>query len=318
MPTTRSQVSHRPQWWRSLAFGLDVTTSLGSGSFAPSSYKNHYTAQAYEFAISYKLPLDFVIGASWGFDVEYTLPDNSSGRRFFARDVGLSLVWKNTHKPISKLFDFELSTGLYLPSSLAAQVATRILHFEHGLSVTRAIGPISISYRFGVNWYLHRYTTPIFVQPDHALPSIFLRQSMSDSSGLGLSEYPIPEARNTAWQVSNTFALAAKLPLKLEIGISFAIINAFRYALPDDQYTAVFITSSGPMKAKAVGRNDLTVGNIYLSWTPLKYLSLAIGVYSSQPPINADNSGLKFPFFNFATPNDNYTSFYLKISGSYS
>ena len=104
---------------------------------------------------------------------------------------------------------------------------------------------------------------------------------------------------------------------ELSAGLSFSIANAFKYPMPDDQYTPTIPTTEGDKKADIVGRSDYTSGEVYVSWAPLKYLSFTLGVVSSQSPFYADNQKLRLPFFNFDNANDNLTTFYLQIAGSY-
>lgn len=309
----------KARWWKRLSASVSLTTSLGTGSFAPSeSYKNHFVAQSVFLTAGYQIWKGLSAQASWSFDWEYTQPDNASGRRFFPRDVNLVLGWTNPIKAIQKALFHNISINVQLPSSLLAQVETRLLRVGMGLSLGHTIKRIvTFNYSFGFNKSFHRYTSPVFNQSDAELPSIMLRQSTRNGIGLSDGMAPVPGSRNTEWMVQNTLTVMFYPHKTVTIGASFGIFHLFRYAMPIDEFTPVIPTVDGPVQADAVGRIDFTVGDIFVSWRPIRYFSMALGATSWQTPFAGNNRSLRLPFLNVVTANDNTTTFYLRLTGSY-
>lgn len=291
-----------------------ITSSLGTGSFAASSYKNHYFAQSLDLSASVRAWKYFSFVALWGFDVEYTQPDNESGRRFFPRDVTLAAAWATS---LGKYVSTRISLGMQLPTSLASQVATRYLRTTVAGTLNGSFGPVSVSYAIGLSKDFNRYTSPVFDQSQADLPSVLLRQSTRENIDLSIGLVPMPGTRNISWLVRNSFALNFTLYKGLSLGFAFSIFNAFKYPSPDDAYRATIPTVNGNVKADLVGRLDFTMGDISLNWAALPYLQFALGAISMQMPLTDKNNGLRIPFLNVFTANDNVTTFYLRIVGSY-
>ncbi len=295
-------------------FSGALTTSLGTGSFASSSYKNHYFAQSLDVSASVRAWKYFSFVALWGFDVEYTQPDNESGRRFFPRDVILAAAWGTS---FAKNFSTRISLGMQLPTSLAAQVATRYLRTTVAGALNGSFGPVFVSYSAGLSKDFNRYTSPVFDQSQADLPSLLLRQSTRENIDLAAGLAPMPGMRNLSWLLRNSFALNVTLYKGLSLGIAFSIFNAFKYPFADDGLRATIPTVNGNLKADLVGRLDFTMGDISLNWAPLPNFQVALGAISMQMPLNDKNNGFRIPFLNVFTANDNVTTFYLRLVGSY-
>lgn len=306
-------------WWKRLSASVTLGTSLGTGSFAPAeTYRNHFVAQSLLMMANYNIWNGVFVSGRWGFDIEYTQPDNASGRRFLPRDVALGVGWRNPIKPIRSIVNHMVRLNVQLPTSLLAQVSTRILQLDLGVVLTKNIKRVvTFGYAFGVVKGFHQYTSPIFNQSNSTTPSLLLRQSTRDAFQLADGLAPLPSTRNISWQVRNTIFARVNFHKTLSLGLTFGIFNAFKYPMPDDDKTPTIPTVNGDIKADTVGRFDFTMGDISLVWQPLRHLQVALGAVSLQTPMTANNAGLRVPFLNLATPNDNTTTFYLNLTGMY-
>lgn len=303
---------------KSLQVFGSLATTVGTGSFANSSYKNHFVAQSLSLGLDYSF-LNGTLSATgnWGFDLEYTQPDNASGRAFLPRDVGLGFHWNNPVKTLSKIIGQRLSLNAFLPTSLLSQVSTRVLRLELAMRLNARLGWFSVIYTFGVARGFHRYTSPVFDQTDAELPSILLRQSARQRADLPEGMVVQPGSRNVAWQLRNMLLLRFRLHRTLSFNVTFVLFNAFKYAMPNDEFRPVIPTTQGDVKADLVGRSDFTLGNLSLTWQPLRHLAVSLSAQTIQAPMNASNSGLRLPFLNLATANDNNTTFSLTLIGQY-
>lgn len=309
----------KSQWWRNFYVSGTLGTNLGSGSFAPSdTYKNHFVSQSMQLIAGYNIWNGLFAEARWGFDLEYTQPDNSAGRRFFSRDTTLSMGWRNPIPGMKKVVWHMFRLNFQMPTSPQAQVSTRLLRLNFGSTFAYTIARVvTVGYIFGVAKDFHRYTSPLFDQSGAVTPSVLLRQSARGDLDLSDGLAPIPGTRNVSWQLRNMLFASVNFHKTLSLNITFGIFNAFKYAMPDDQLTPTIPTSGGDVRADTVGRIDLTMGDINLQWRPVRYLQVALGALSFQSPLTNNNAGLRVPFFNLATPNDNTTTFYLNVTGMY-
>lgn len=311
--------SKKPKpWFKKIAASATLTTSVGSGSFSPSpSYQNHFVAQSLQISLGYSVWKGLSLSAGWGFDLEYTRPDNASGRRFLPRDVNLSVAWGNPIEAMKKYLTHSISLSFQLPASLLAQVQTRYLWAELGLMLGYSIKKyVRFRYSFGIGKSFNRYTSPIFNQGDAGLPSILLRQSTRTALDIPEGQVPMPGVKNISWQVRNSLSVTFHPHKTVTIGVAFGLFNAFRYPSPIDQFTPSIPTVEGDIQADSVGRIDFTTGNVFVSYRPVRHFGLSVGAFSLQTPLMANNKNFRFPFFNFVTANDNTTTFYLSLTGS--
>jgi|GEM_PF-1941169 len=315
------KVDNRPSWAKALSASASLANAFGTGSFAPSSYKNHFFAQSLALSLGVRLPARFSVRAGWNFSWEYTDPNNASGRKFFPGETTLSVSWRDPILALKKIVNTGLSVSFDLPSSYLARMSTRYVRLGTGLSLSRRFGIVMVSYQGTFSKSFHKYTTPVFNQGNFDMPSLFASQAVSDllkTSDLGPGEMPVPAQRNISWQIGNTLAVNVFILKTLSAGVSYSIFNAFKYPMPKrDEFTPEINTVNGTMLGDARGRVDFTSSNIFVSWNPIRYLGLTLGLRTMQPPFSADNKSLRLPFFNFFTPNNNFTNIYFNITGRY-
>jgi hypothetical protein len=103
----------------------------------------------------------------------------------------------------------------------------------------------------------------------------------------------------------NTFSVNVDITKKLSLGVSLLVIKTWNYPKPLDAF-------SSP-NAIETGGGDSTWGFISLEYSLLKNLAVAAGLWSYQPFKTRDNQGGRFPFFDFSSPNNNYSNFFLDL-----
>jgi hypothetical protein len=57
-----------------------------------------------------------------------------------------------------------------------------------------------------------------------------------------------------------------------------------------------------------------TAGNISVSYIPLPWLFFTVGANSFQGALTADGKGLRFPFWDFVSPYNNFSQLYFDTS----
>jgi hypothetical protein len=193
---------------------------------------------------------------------------------------------------------------LLAPTSLASQYETRLLTARAGLGITKEFGWVNLYYMFRFDKYFH--------ERDHRTLGIGevecgpLGGKALDSGACSLGGYA-----NTSFQFMNRFIVEFVPVERLGITIDFLVYNAFTYDVnPDDALTA---ENAVPGR----GQRDLMAGTFEVSYQVLDQLTLALGTSTLQPPKTLDNEGFRFPFFDFSTASNNFTSIYFDVIGTF-
>jgi hypothetical protein len=88
-------------------------------------------------------------------------------------------------------------------------------------------------------------------------------------------------------------------------GLDFT--QSFRaYDSPKDQFTANNAVAG-------VGHSEATSGDISLTYIPQEWLWITLGAQSNQPVLTSDNKGVRFPFWDFLGPYNNFSSLYVDM-----
>ena len=190
------------------------------------------------------------------------------------------------------------------PTSLASQTATRILTLRPGLSLSKSFGWLNLVYQFRFDYNINQSKYPAFDVADSAAPPC-LGAKFLDGGGA------VCGARsNTQFQFMNRLT-AEFVPVEnLSLTLDFLVYNSFGYEMPEDGFT--------PENAKSgLGQRDLTAGTFEIGYQFIPELALALGTTTLQPPKTLDNSGFRFPFFDFRSTSDNLTSVYLDVIATF-
>jgi hypothetical protein len=80
--------------------------------------------------------------------------------------------------------------------------------------------------------------------------------------------------------------------------------------IPKDQFSA-------PDAKAGRGQRDRTFGVIDLTYQPWENFGFSLGLSSAQPAKTADNKSFRFPFFDFSSEGNNFTTVYFDIFANY-
>ncbi len=216
-------------------------------------------------------------------------------------DTALTASWSGYN---IEAIDTRISAGyeLDLPTSTVSRAAGLIAANSLGVSVSHTFfDKLSLSYTLGGSWLPN-------VSPDAELPAnvvnIYRPEEKvgSDVRVGGL---------NTEFGLSN--GLKARIPVwdKLSASVSYSITKYWTYAdQNNDQYTSTYAKVGR-------GTSDVTSASLALSYPINDYLSVAGGIRNRQLPKTADNSSLKFPWWDFTGAADNASAIQFSVTGSY-
>jgi len=290
---------------------MSLAHYMGSGTFIRDTYSdNPYVSQEWLFYPRYRLMPSMDVRLYWVLECEFTAPDNPTGRRCSPSDLRLSYhhnkLWTDPWIDGRVLGSFQV----WLPSSYESQ-------FNHTVMNLRAAGTyfarlfkdrLELAYSFAVQKYFptqrtRGYTADDGATGDDGLPLYTVRSSAGEDASVG-SGGPM----NDNWLFINQFHVGYSFLERFGVSMDLLIYNYLRFAVDD-----AFADPNLP----GTGRADWTWGIIEANYQPLSYLIVALGISSLQPALTADAKSVRFPFYDFVSPHNNYTKWYLTATVLY-
>ncbi len=301
--------------------------SLGTGTFLANDAlrsSDSYVAQSWDIRPSYAF-------TEWGhklkatarfvFELEYTTPNETEGRRFKPADTRLYLSDAEVYKePLSGVV-FNAGVNWSLPTSWESiNVRKQWSAFTGNVGAKRSIGPVDLSYSFGVTKYLNSSKVKVARGQVAREGEAEILSSVSDPIQIQAG------AANNNWLLNNSFDVSYNVTETLAVTYSLAILNYFKYtiAADRDQYTSI---NADP----GVGRADMLWPTLDATYAlssalgdkldlPVK-LYLSAGITALHPAQSDNNETIIWPVFVQALASnraaDNYGSFYFDITGTY-
>ena len=314
--------------------------SLGQGSFVQNYYaRDARYSQSLGLSGSWRLPWKgFSVSASQSWSMELTTGGSMRNHELNYGDIGLGFGLPLGFKALGFSFGTSLRAGI--PVSKTSRFLGKITGLSAGLSGSRKLGS-KLSLSVGTSLASSLYTERI------RSVAITEGRSFVDSNGNTLTpNNQICRAEelittgsgevtgcrvagvNGGFNITSSVALSYKASKKLSASMSLALINSFKdYALPIDEYSSSFAQGG-------IGRSDLSSGSIGLSYGYSKKLRMGLSMASTQPAlfwssndITNENGNVtqasegtwlpNFPWWDFRTPGNNYSSFSGSVSYSF-
>ncbi|MBI4817670.1 MAG: hypothetical protein HY791_15520 [Deltaproteobacteria bacterium] len=215
-----------------------------------------------------------------------------------------------------ELSELTLSGGVRvgLPTSRDSQAVGNIFTMGGSLSLGAALGPVAPSVSLGATKFFPTATAAV------------LEAAEASRGDLPIGHCPVP--RSDSCLLLAGFVPTYRLTLGADVRFDFPFVEGLAASLSFSYaYSRAFGTgrdalssnerdASGTLIVDGNNGSDTTSGGLELSYAVDDALTLAFGLSSSQPAKTADGKALRFPFFDFISPANNYSSWY--ISASYS
>lgn len=284
----------------------NVALNMGSGTLVTDDYSdNPYLSQELAFFPRFKLTKSMNVRAYWALECEYTDPDSPNGRHCSPSDTRLSFhhnkLWADPWIDGLVMGSFQV----WLPSSYASRFNHTVTNLRlSGTYFARLFkGRLELAYTFSTQKYLptrkvRGFTADDVGSDEDGLAFAHVRSSSAKDGSVG-SGGPI----NDNWMFSNNFYAGFYFTPKLSVSTSFAIFNYLRFSVPDDELIVLGLSNTG--------RRDYTFGSLDLSYQLHDHVIVAGGISSLQPAKTADNKSFRFPFWDFVSPSNNFSKFYV-------
>lgn len=198
-----------------------------------------------------------------------------------------------------------------LPVSRASRFQTRLLALTPGVSFTKADilgGKLSVFYSFGFTKNFNRLTTTAVGAETLGV----LARPLGPELVSGQTEISTGTL-NVAFALRNTLAVTWMPTSRLSVGATYLLFNNFRYNdFAADEWTSVNAKSGR-------GRADVQWGIVSAAYTfdPAEAWTLSGTLLTAAPVWSADNETFRFPFYDFRSAADNYTSVSVTVSRTF-
>jgi hypothetical protein len=262
------------------------------------------------------------VSARWGISLEYTRPDNETGRRFSHSDLRLGLSAPGIAKIPVVDITISPSIGISVPLTAESWNSGLILGASAGLGLNRSWKYVSVGLSGNVSHGFYTATANYGVQPGN----IFTPKDAEGRNTLlcrtGESICSI-NGMNPLLGIGGNLNVSIRPTDALSFGISYGLGHTWKYAVTDtrDEYTADTLDSNGNYAAHVgTGHSDRMTTNISASYSFTDNLAASLYLQNSQSPRMIDGSGqwaFRFPFADLATPASGTTAFGLTLSGNF-
>ena len=290
-----------------------ATFDIGLGAFTKHKYARKVRSRfAFEFGANYTIPvIDVDIHADSGFSVWMSKAGGTNGVHEFRwadTNVGLTReIWSYDDKK-----DFAISfTGdvsFTIPTSKASWTTNLYTTITPSIAMKIKFSKIRIGYEIAYSHSFHKYTSATVDPSEVDVISRYAGVESLSSDAIAidgiLGEIDLANAFSFGYRFFDNFGLT--------VGFGFA--DSWSYKTDSNKERDAF---TNPYAKSGRGHSQLSMGSISLDYSPIKYLTLALGMSSKQPWKTADNKSLRLPWFDTVSPSKNYTKFFFSISGQY-
>ena len=320
----------RKSWFEQHFTGsiAEVTTYIGSGTLYTSGYHDSYVSDAFYIRPTYQLGTRFklTLNARVYVEEEWTLPDNSTGRRLNPLDSWIYLAAKDLYTMPRAKIRFSGSLRAVIPISYESRYANLITAFGASGAAARSFElgrpdaqgkrwDLSTSLGFGYTKSIYssdvrgafpgdttgcRTTGPATFTNGPGGPS----PSETDRCGGPL---------NTSFTITTSGNVALSRG-RYSLSMTLIVINQFKYSI--DETTTNLIVSQTDTTPQ--GRQDFTWGIVSAGYELTDHVSLSVGIASYQPALDSTYQHLRFPFFDVTAGSNanNYAQLLVGVTGT--
>lgn len=286
-------------------FGGSVSTMLniGSGTFVSDKFSDDPSVLQ-TLSLAPTMRIDEIPGGGMlmlrqDFALEYTDPNNTTGRRWDYGDTLLALsagsLWKEEHTGIN----LGATVSASLPISYVSRFTNKITSVNGGVNLSRGFGKFSLM--LGLMATKNFYT-------DKTLG--ISKDMLEDPSGISCEGECRGGGYLMNWRLASTLGGAYRFDDKWSANFSLSWAGGYRFESPDDEYTSQYAVP-GAASMDIIGA---TLGANYQ--IDSRY-SVSGGFATNQPLRHDDNKSLRFIFWDTTSPANNYSGLYLAAAATF-
>ena len=315
-----ANVASKPPW-HPFGASLSLSHSLGTGTFVEGPAHRPYLNMALAFRPQVLVfeDLSMFVRGYIGFNVNLvenadTTTTTAHQPRLDDVSIGVTLVplkvvfGGTSASDVTPSIELRTTFDLFAPTSLASQMATRLLGLQLGVAcVARPVKGVEVGYGLKVTKNFNRFNNTVidartFAQPpvaragDPAAVDDFLI-----ATGAGVTEWGVGNSFNLSWRFVERWTLS--------LGFDLLVAIAYQRDIPIDAF-------SSPYAQPNRGTSEIMRGSFGISFEVSPNLSLTLGTFTEQEPLQADNVGIRSPWWDSDNGAANRQVIYLDIVGS--
>jgi hypothetical protein len=318
-------------WWEHFGAEAALDSYVGIGTFVKDRHADDpYYGSTLTLTPSYEIIEDLSVSLFFSLSYEWTHivvpchaasgPRPEGGPQEDCSDTSdpngqrwdlLDLVLTVKHSKIVEFgpFSWGASAKFAFPTSRTSRHANNILSLGGKTGIALDLEPFSIGAAF--EFYKHFPTAKAPV--------------LDAIEAENLAEGGTPIGRCATFREASCVALQGfvanyNLKADLEAGfdfpwvdglstsLSFSYLYARRFGRAPDEFTSLY--------SNGVNHEDSTIGSWDLSYELADHYTFSLGIFSWQPARTADGKKPRFPFYDFVSPANNYTTWYTTFTAS--
>ncbi len=285
----------------------NLTTSVGLGTFVANE---HARNELWDWSLSatpgWRFADGTAISARLAVSQELTKSDiDTRSQQFLLGDTWLSLQRTLVMVPVLDVVVQGL-VRFYLPTSIISQYQNLLVGAEARTNLIRTFGPVTLFGSLGIRHDFRSHSSPTReYSPDLTLARV-------NGNELVNPEIFSPGGNTNQWHFRAALAaLVTPIP-EFTITASYLFVHQCTYnSFPENDPLASEHGDGGKCQ-----RTIYSAG-LDFQYTFDQHLAMSIGI-SNIGPTQTARGNVRFPFFDFTTPADNITTFYLSATGSFS
>ncbi|MBO4350216.1 MAG: hypothetical protein J6A01_04615, partial [Proteobacteria bacterium] len=292
----------------------NASFDLGLGAFTKHEYARKIRSRfAFAFGASYEIPvIDVTIVAQTGFSQWMSKAGGTNGQyefRWADTTIGLARdIWSYDEKEDKFHVGFTAGLDFTLPTSKASISENLYTTIAPTLGFDIGLAGLSFGYAITYAHSFHEYTSSTY---DPSEVDILSRSTGNEL--LGVHDVAAGGVLDEI-QLLNMFALKYQFIKELSLVVGFGFSDIWTYdngtISKDDEFVGMY-------SKVGRGHKQYSQGTLSLNYSPIKYLTLTLGMSSTQPWKTADNKSIRFPWFDTISPSKNYTKFLFNIAFVY-
>ena len=302
---------------RALGVPLSVSASARASAtlghfFRDTTVARNGMASIYGLGVNYRLMPSVSASLSMSY-LQYLSAYGGSQRRYEGRfqDMGLSLSHASIFR--ESWSGINLSGGLsgVIPTSASSQFTGLYTSLSASATLSRGIGPVSLSLTNSFSKNFHRYTSIVADLDRYPIDALARADSPERITETRIA---LDTGLLTSHSLSHSLSANYRVWSTLSLGLSFGLNHSWTYdngtITREDEFT-------NPNARVGRGFRQGMSGGLSASYGFLDYYGVSFSLSTNQSPLTADNRRVRFPFWDFQSGNLQYTSASLGLSASF-
>lgn len=292
------------------AINILLEQSLGIGTFVADKYaRNPYYGWLLQLRPRYYFTDKLFAEVNFSIQGELTnsyTTSTTQKRQVMPSDLLLTVKYSNIYKVPVLGINLSPYIRLGAPTSYESRYRNLYLATAVGFNLTRMFGQhvlLDYLFRFNKNWNKT-------AQPTLGSGRIALSR-LRGNEDIGGGEIINGDDNNVDFSVYNALTGSFIINDEWSVTLQLAVQNSWTYlSIPKDQF-------SSPYAKAGRGQRDRTYGVLDVTYQPFEHFGFSLGLSSAQPAKTADNKSVRFPFFDFSSEGNNFTTVYFDVYASY-